>query len=84
MASRRKGAFVPGVTFRVLGRRTITIGIALLYLVGLFLHGLVIWQDPLQQLAALIVGVMTLGGMITLARRGTFAAPWAVVPEVDF
>jgi amino acid permease len=83
MASRHKGTFVPGVTFPVLGQRAITLGIALLYLVGLFLHGLVIWQDPLQRSAALAVSVMTLGGTITLARRGTFSAPRVLVAGAD-
>jgi hypothetical protein len=84
MASRHKGTFVPEVTFPALGRRAITIGIALLYLVGLFLHGLIIWQDPLQRVAALTVSTMTLGGTILLARRGTFAGPRAPVAEADF
>jgi amino acid permease len=83
MASRHKGTFVPGVTFPALGRRVITLGIALFYLTGLFLHGLVIWQDPLQRAAALAVSVMTLGGMIVLARRGTFSAPREQIAASD-
>jgi hypothetical protein len=82
MASRHKGTFVPGVAFRALGRRAIATGIALLYLVGLFLHGLVIWQDPLQQAAALAVGVMTLGGTVRLAQQGKFATPHERLPQV--
>jgi amino acid permease len=73
MASRHKGTFAPGISFRALGNRAVTLGIAALYLTGLFLHGLIIWQDPLQRAAALSVSVMTLGGTIMLARRGLFA-----------
>lgn len=76
-ASRHKGTFVPGIAFRVLGNRAVTLGITALYLAGLFLHGLIIWQDPLQRAAALAVSTITLGGTIVLARRGLFRSPWA-------
>jgi amino acid permease len=84
MASRNKGTYLTAVSFPVLGRRAVTMGIALLYLVDLFLHGTVIWQEPLQRAAALAVSVLTLGGTIALARRGTFAAPRARVAGADF
>lgn len=44
-----------------------------MYLAGLFIHGLVIWEDPVQRAAALAVGLMMLGLTTVLARRGTFA-----------
>ncbi len=43
------------------------------YLASLFLHGLVIWEDPVQRTVALAVGVMTLGVTIALVRQGAFA-----------
>ena len=45
----------------------------LLYLTGLLLHGLVIWENPGQRAVALGVGVMMLGVTIALVRRGSFA-----------
>jgi hypothetical protein len=73
MASQHRGTFVPGIAFRVLDNRAIPLGITALHLIGLFLHGVIIWQDPLQRAAALAVSVVTLGGTIVLARRGVFA-----------
>ncbi len=73
IASRRKGEVVPGVVYRFLGHPLLTTGIYLLYLTGLLLHGLVIWENPGQRAAALVVGVMMLGVTIVLVRRGTFA-----------
>ncbi len=73
VASRQKGEIVPGVVYRLLGHPLLTAGIYLLYMAGLFLHGLVIWKEPAQRAAALVVGVIMLGVTIALARRGAFA-----------
>jgi len=73
IASRRKGEVVPGVVYRFLGHPLLTTGIYLLYLTSLFLHGLVIWENPGQRAVALSVGVMMLGVTIALVRRGSFA-----------
>ncbi len=73
IASRRKGEIVPGVVYRFLGHPLLTAGIYLLYLAGLFLHGLVIWENPVQRAVALAVGLLMLGVTIALARRGAFA-----------
>jgi hypothetical protein len=73
IASRRKGEVVPGTVYRFLGHPLLTTGIYLLYLTGLLLHSLVIWENPGQRAVALVVGVMMLGVTIALMRRGTFA-----------
>jgi amino acid permease len=73
IASRRKGEVVPGVVYRFLGHPVLTAGVYLLYLAGLLLHGLVIWENPGQRAVALVVGVMMLGVTIALVRRGSFA-----------
>jgi amino acid permease len=73
VASRRKGEIVPGVTYRFLGHPLLTVGIYLLALTGLFLHGLVIWEDPVQRFVALAVGLTMLGVTIAMQRRGVFA-----------
>jgi len=74
IASRRKGEVVPGVVYRFLGHPLVTTGIYLLFLVSLFLHGLVIWENPVQRAAALAVGLLMLGATIAMARRGAFAS----------
>jgi predicted transcriptional regulator len=74
IASRRKGEVVPGVVYRFLGHPLVTTAIYLLFLVSLFLHGLVIWENPVQRAAALAVGLLMLGATMAMARRGAFAS----------
>jgi amino acid permease len=74
IASRRKGEVVPGVVYRLLGHPLLVTGVYLLFLASLFLHGLVIWENPLQRAAALAVGLLMLGATIAMARRGAFAS----------
>ena len=72
IASRRKGEIVPGVEYRFLGNPILTTGIYLLYLAGLFLHGLVIWENLAERFVAILVGGIMLGLTIVLARKGLF------------
>jgi len=71
-ASRRKGEYVPGIAFRALGNRAVLIGVYLVFLVGVFIHGLVIWQDFFSRLAALTIGVVALVMPIVFVRGGIF------------
>lgn len=73
VASRRKGERLPAVIYRLLGHPLITGGVYLLFLVTLFLHGLVIWQDALPRALALLVGAATVSMTIAMTRQGTFA-----------
>jgi hypothetical protein len=73
IASRRKGEVVPGVICRFLGHPLLTTGIYLLSLTNLFLHGLVIWENPVQRAAALAVGLLMLAATVAMARWGAFA-----------
>ena len=83
VAGRRKGEIVPGVVYRALGHPVLTTGIYLLYLAVLFLHGLAIWENPMERVAAVAVGVMMLGVTIRLVRRGTFGPRGAVTLQED-
>src|SRR5215210_1353990 len=64
-ASRRKGEYVPAVVPRIIGHPVVLVGVYLLFSASFFVHGLVIWDDPLQQAAAVGVGLafilLTLG-----------------------
>ena len=71
VASRRKGERVPEAVHRFLSNPVLLGSIYALFLASIFLHGFVIWSDPLQRGLALLVGVMVLG--ITLAMRGALA-----------
>jgi hypothetical protein len=73
-ASRRRGEFVPGVIYPILGHPVVVACIYLLSLASLFVHGLIIWQNPLQRASALFVGVLVVAMTAILARRGAFSA----------
>lgn len=72
VAGRRKGDVVPGVAPRLVGQPLVVVLIYLLYLAGLLLYGLVIWQEPWQRLAALAVAILGAALPVVLARRGAF------------
>jgi len=72
IASRRKGDFIPGVIYRHLANPFITVPIYLLFLGNLFLHGLVIWQNPLERACALLFGGLVVVLTIVAVRRGVF------------
>jgi hypothetical protein len=83
VASRRKGERVPGVVYRFLGNPLLLAGIYVLFLSGIFLHGLVIWEDPVQRGAALLAGVLVLGMTIAVMLRGAFAQRLIVELRVE-
>jgi hypothetical protein len=82
-ASRQKGEYVPAVVPRVLGHPVVLLGVYLLFAASFFVHGLVIWEYPLQRLAALLVGVAVTGLTIVVVRRGALAARAVVELRVD-
>jgi hypothetical protein len=82
-ASRRKGELVPGVTLGFLGHPLVVVGVYLLFLVSIFLHGALIWSDPAQRLAALLVGLIVLGMTLVCLRRGMVARRVVVELRVD-
>lgn len=73
IAGRRKGDALPGVVYRIMGNPVLLAVVYLLYVVGLFLHGLVIWENPVQRAVALGVGVMMVVVTVSMVRRGVFA-----------
>lgn len=79
-ASRRKGAFVPVMVYRVLGRPWLVSGIYILFVASIFLHGLVIWQDPVQRICAVLVGLVIVGATWMMVQQGAFAG--RVVVEI--
>jgi amino acid permease len=71
-ASRRKGDLLPAVVYRVIGHPLLLGAVYLLFLAGIWLHGLVIWQDPGQRLAAVVCGVVVLILTVRAAKKGAF------------
>jgi amino acid permease len=72
VSSRRKGEHVPAAAVRRLGHPVLLGGIYLLFVTGVFLHGLVIWDDPFKRGAALLAGVAMVAMTLAMARRGAF------------
>ena len=72
IASRRKGEYVPGVVFRFLAWPWIVVPLYVLFVGNLFLHGLIIWQYPVERVAALVAGMLMLSMTLVMVRRGAF------------
>ncbi len=72
LASRRKGEYVPGFVLRFLAHPVVVGAIYLISVGILFLHGLLIWQDPFQRVLALLVGIVVLGTTYLMVRQGAF------------
>ncbi len=73
LASRRKGENVPGFVLPFLAHPMVAGGIYLVAVSILFLHGLLIWQNPFQRVVAILVGVVILGVTYLMVRKGAFA-----------
>jgi hypothetical protein len=72
IASRRKGDVVPGLAPRLVGNPLILAMIYLVYLAGVLIYGLVIWQQPVERIAAIGVGLLAIAIPFLLLRQGTF------------
>lgn len=73
VSSRRKGDYVPATVYRLLGNPVLLTGVYVLSLGSIYLHGLVIWDNPIQRAGALVVGTLILVMTIVMLRRGAFA-----------
>jgi amino acid permease/predicted transcriptional regulator len=73
VSSRRKGEHVPAAGVRRLGNPVLLGGIYLLFVAGVLLHGLVIWDNPFKRGAALLAGAAMVAMTLIMARRGAFA-----------
>jgi amino acid permease len=71
-ASRRMGDYVPEIVSGFVGHPLVLGIVYVLYLGGVFAHGILIWQDPLQRITAVTVGLSMLGMTALIMRRGAF------------
>lgn len=78
LAARRKAEYVPGAVLRLVGHPVIVLGGLLVFLLAVLLHGLVIWHDPIERVAALAVAAGIVG-LIVAILRGRVLRPRAVV-----
>jgi hypothetical protein len=77
-ASRRKGEYTARPSFGFLGSPLVLGGVYLIYVGSVFAYGLFIWEDPLQRLAAIGVGLLLLAVTVLIIRQGAFT-PRAVL-----
>ncbi len=69
-SSRRKGDLVPGSVSRWLGRPWLAVAMYALFLVGILLHGVLIWEQPGERAAAIAAGAVVLLVTVVAIRRG--------------
>ena len=69
-SSRRKGDLVPGTVSRLLGQPWLTLTVYALFLIGILLHGLLIWERPGERVAAIVAGAIVLLVTVVAIRRG--------------
>jgi len=83
VSSRRRGDLVPALVWRWLSHPILVSGIYLLFLLGVLLHGLVIWDDPLQRAAAVVVSLVMVCATMIVARQGAFTPRVSVELRAD-
>ena len=89
-SSRRKGDLVPGSVSRWLGRPWLTVAVYALFLIGILLHGFLIWEQPGERVAQLVeAGVCLLPevvlhvGDLVVSLVDVRLEPGDVGPEID-
>jgi hypothetical protein len=73
VSSRQRGECIPGQVFRTLGHPLVVAGVCIFYLAILLLHGLVIWQNPVERFCALGSAFITVVAILFMARQGAFS-----------
>jgi amino acid permease len=71
VVSRRKGDSVPGSYWRLLGNPLVVAVIYLLFFASLAVHGLFIWQNPFERIAAGLTCLLVAGVTILIIVRGS-------------
>lgn len=73
-ASRRKGEYAPQLALGFLDHPAVLAVVYLVYLCGVFVYGLFIWDQPFQRILAVGVGVLLLIVTYLVAKQGAFHA----------
>ncbi|MDF3041779.1 MAG: hypothetical protein K0Q71_4485, partial [Thermomicrobiales bacterium] len=83
VAARRKGDCEVGMAWRFLGHPAIVASIYALFLTGILVHGLVIWQAPYERLAAVLVAAAVVAVTVLSVLQGAFTPRAVVELRVD-
>lgn len=78
VASRRKGEYVPGVVWKLLGNPIIVLAIYFLFLSSILLYGLVIWENPIQRAGALLAAFVTVVSSMLFIWQGIYKPRYVV------
>ncbi len=72
LAARRRGEYLPGTVIGFIGH-PITVGLVSgVFFAGIVLHGVVIWEDPIERIAALAVAVLLAVLVLGILRGSAF------------
>jgi hypothetical protein len=71
-ASRKRGDYVPSLVIRLLGNRLVAGAIFILYLALIFFYGIFIYDNLLERLVTISVGVFMIIVTWLMIRRGAF------------
>ena len=78
LAARRRGEYVPGTVIGILGHPVTVAVVCAIFLAGIVLHGLVIWTDPIERAAALVVAGLTVALLVWILRGPAFRRTAAI------
>ena len=82
-ASRRKGEYVPQRVFAFLGNPLVLAAVYLIYLGGVFVYGVLIWETPVERLGAIGMGLLVLAVTFLVTRQGAFTPRLVVELRVE-
>lgn len=83
VAARRRGERLPGRVIGLLGHPATAVVIGSLYLVSVVAFGLVIWEGPIQRIAALATASAIVALALVTWRRGAYAPRTVVEYRVE-
>ncbi|MFC2043456.1 aromatic amino acid transport family protein, partial [Chloroflexota bacterium] len=82
-ASRRKGDYAPKLSFGFLGNPLVLTIVYFIYLGSVFIYGFFIWEDPIQRVIAIGVGIVVLIVTYLVIRQGAFASRVVIELKVE-
>ena len=83
LSSRRKGEYVPAAVLHRLGHPYVLGAIYLLFVAGVTLHGLVVWDAAVERAGALLIAAVIVVMTVSATRRGAFAPRLAIELRED-
>jgi hypothetical protein len=82
-SSRQKGEVVPGVVLAFVGHPVVLGAVYLIYVAVLLTHGLIIWENPVLRVTALLVTAVALVVTVVTACRGSYKPRVVVEMRLD-